>query len=182
MLTHFSLLTVTLTPPSPPLSTPPVVLCTLYVWPFYAFGFTAKAVLFSAVPISVFSLLFMACSQVNHHSAETSSAGELATAAAPVNWYSHQAATSHTIAPASSLAFWVSGGLNLQVEHHLFPSVNHWHLPALAPLVQRVARKHGVPYPVSHSIAAAFHKLFEHLAEMAVRPAGKGGKEVRAAH
>ena len=150
------------------------MLFTLYVWPFYAFPHsTAKAVAFATVPISVFSLLFMACSQVNHHSEATSSAGTLPSPAAPLNWYRHQAATSHTIAPQSAFAFWASGGLNLQLEHHLFPCVNHWHLPRLAPLVEAAARRHGVPYPKSAGVREAFGKLFEHIAAMALDPSAE---------
>ena len=153
---------------------------TLYVWPVLAFGATFKALVFGTLPITIFSLLFMACSQVNHHSEETSAAGPLATASHPVNWYRHQAATSHTIAPQSSFAFWASGGLNLQLEHHLFPAINHWHLPQLAPLIEASAARHGVPYPKSTRIGEAFQKLFIHLASMAIKPltgqgSGKGG-------
>ena len=40
----------------------------------------------------------------------------------------------------------LTGGLNQQIEHHLFPTVNHCHLPALRPLVAAAAARHGVPY------------------------------------
>ena len=83
-----------------------------------------------------------------------------------MNWYRHQCATSQTIAPGSELAFWLSGGLNLQCEHHLLPTVNHWHLRALQPGVEALARQHGVPYPRSASIGEAFAKLWSHLAVM----------------
>jgi hypothetical protein len=46
-------------------------------------------------------------------------------------WYRHQVQTSHTVGPQSALLALASGGLNLQIEHHLFPTVNHCHLRAL---------------------------------------------------
>lgn len=155
-----------------------LVLFSLYVWPYLVFP-AAKATLFAVVPISIYSLLFMICSQVNHHSEEMSAAGALASSGAasggsstpPVNWYRHQTSTSHTIAPDSSLAFWGSGGLNLQIEHHLFPCVNHWHLARLQPLVEAAAAKHGVHYPKSTSFLEALLKVFTHLEHMAVKPA-----------
>jgi fatty acid desaturase len=141
------------------------------VWPFFAFASRAQAAAFAFVPITIFSLLFMACSQVNHHGAEMSAGGAAAGGAAPPrNWYAHQVATSHTIAPASPFAFWISGGLNLQIEHHVLPTVNHWHLRRLQPAVEAAARKHGVAYPRSETIAEAFAKLYEHVSEMAREP------------
>lgn len=86
------------------------VFASLYVWPWYVFpGQFWKALIFSIVPIGVYSLWFMACSQVNHHTEETSGAWHS-------NWYRHQVMTSHNVAPGSEVAFWLSGGLNLQVR------------------------------------------------------------------
>lgn len=88
----------------------------------------------------------------------------------PRSWYRHQCATSHTIAPASSAAFWFSGGLNLQVEHHLFPTINHVHLREMQPLIEAAAHRHGVPYPKSGTVREAFAKLWSHLRAMARKP------------
>jgi linoleoyl-CoA desaturase len=38
------------------------------------------------------------------------------------------------------------GGLNFQVEHHLFPKVCSVHYPVLSGLVRELAAKHGLPY------------------------------------
>ena len=64
----------------------------------------------------------------------------------------------------------MSGGLNLQIEHHLLPGVNHCHLRALQPLVAACAARHGVPYLRSRTIAEAFVRLWAHLAAMGVQP------------
>jgi linoleoyl-CoA desaturase len=91
--------------------------------------------------------------------------------------------TSHTVAPTSSLAFWLSGGLNLQIEHHLFVTVCHSHLRALQPLIEAAARRHGVAYCKSDSIPEAFAKLWRHLRVMGqgppVHPEAAGGKSSR---
>jgi fatty acid desaturase len=47
---------------------------------------------------------------------------------------------------------WFIGGLNFQIEHHLFPRVCHAHYPALSKIVERVCLKHGVRY-VAHATA-----------------------------
>ncbi len=44
----------------------------------------------------------------------------------------------------------VFGGINYQIEHHLFPSMSHMHYPRVAPIVQSWCAERGIPY-VSHS-------------------------------
>lgn len=41
---------------------------------------------------------------------------------------------------------WCIGGLNYQIEHHLFPSISHVHYPAIAPIVRATAEQYGLPY------------------------------------
>ena len=69
-------------------------------------------------------------------------------------WASHQAEATADFAPGSSLVTWYVGGLNYQIEHHLFPGICHMHYPALAPLVASVCRKYGIrhfTYPTVRS-------------------------------
>jgi linoleoyl-CoA desaturase len=47
------------------------------------------------------------------------------------------------------------GGLNFQIEHHLFPRISHIHYPALAPIVEQVCREHGVRYFAHPTMRAA---------------------------
>lgn len=58
----------------------------------------------------------------------------------------------------------------VQIEHHLFPCVNHWHLRSLQPHVAALAAKHGVHYTVSPTISEAFIKLWHHLDIMGRKP------------
>jgi fatty acid desaturase len=120
------------------------------------------------------------CLQINHHALELHGNDR--------RWYRHQvrsgnerailstnfaiiqAITSHNVAPASSFAFWASGGLNLQIEHHLLPGVNHWHLRQLQPAIQAAAAKHGVPYLCSDSFSEALARLWHLYRELAKVP------------
>jgi delta11-fatty-acid desaturase len=151
-------------------------------WPFAAFagrGYPlSTTLLFSLVPYAVFSLWFMLCSQINHHSIETSEARS-------ANWYRHQVLTSQDVAPQSFLAFIVSGGLNLQIEHHLFPAVNHWHLRALQPKVRGGRRPHvhalrarARARASSSSSSSSFLSLS--LPHMHARPSTLRGPQVQA--
>lgn len=62
------------------------------------------------------------------------------------DWAIHQMATTANFATKSPLASFLSGGLNLQVEHHLFPNIATVHYRAISGIVKTTAREHGVPY------------------------------------
>lgn len=61
-------------------------------------------------------------------------------------WAIHQMNTTSNFAPRNRLLSWYVGGLNFQVEHHLFPHICHTHYPAIAPIVRRTAAEFNVPY------------------------------------
>ncbi len=61
-------------------------------------------------------------------------------------WLIHQMKTTANFGKQNKLLCWYVGGLNFQVEHHLFPKVCSIHYPAISSIVERVARDHGVPY------------------------------------
>lgn len=71
------------------------------------------------------------------------------------DFHSHQLRTTSNFAPAHPLASFFTGGLNHQVEHHLFPRVCHTHYPALSGIVKACAREFGVPYHEHRSFFAA---------------------------
>lgn len=58
----------------------------------------------------------------------------------------HQFATTANFATRSKLAAWVFGGLNFQVEHHVFPKISHVHYPSIKPIVEQTCREFNVPY------------------------------------
>jgi linoleoyl-CoA desaturase len=72
-------------------------------------------------------------------------------------WAIHQLLTTSDFAPKNKLLSWYVGGLNFQVEHHLFPNISHVHYTKLSPLVQRTAQKYGLPYHVEKNFARAIH-------------------------
>lgn len=61
-------------------------------------------------------------------------------------WMRHQLATTVDFAPSNLLLSWYLGGLNFQVEHHLFARVCHVHYPALRRIVAETCRAHQVNY------------------------------------
>ena len=69
-------------------------------------------------------------------------------------------------APKSRLVTWYTGGLNLHIEHHLFPSLPHQLLPLLAPQVKAICERHGVPYNEFRTHPAAFWAFERNLRAM----------------
>jgi linoleoyl-CoA desaturase len=63
-------------------------------------------------------------------------------------WAVHQLHTTSDFAPKNKVLSWFIGGLNYQVEHHLFPNISHVHYPAISKLVREMAEKYGFPYHV----------------------------------
>lgn len=62
------------------------------------------------------------------------------------NWAVHQMMTTTNFAPNNKLLSWYIGGLNYQVEHHLFPSICHVHYKDISKIVKATAEEYGVPY------------------------------------
>ncbi len=71
------------------------------------------------------------------------------------DFLTHQLKTTANFAPRNALATFCTGGLNHQVEHHLFPRVAHIHYPALSTIVEACAKDHGVPYHVNPTFLGA---------------------------
>lgn len=61
-------------------------------------------------------------------------------------WAVHQMQTTANFARKSWLACFICGGLNMQVEHHLFPQICHVHYPKIAEIVKSTAEEFNVPY------------------------------------
>jgi len=71
------------------------------------------------------------------------------------SWGVHQLLTTSNYSPTSRYFSWFIGGLNYQIEHHLFPSVCHIHYRNLSPIVKQTAKEFGVPYHVQSNFFLA---------------------------
>jgi linoleoyl-CoA desaturase len=71
------------------------------------------------------------------------------------DWSVHQLFTTANYAPKNWLLSWYVGGLNYQVEHHLFPAISHVHYRKLAPIVQQTAREFNLPYHTNSTFVGA---------------------------
>ena len=62
------------------------------------------------------------------------------------SWAIHQLHTTANFAKNNKLLSWYIGGLNYQIEHHLFAHISHIHYPSIAPIVKQTAKEFGIPY------------------------------------
>jgi linoleoyl-CoA desaturase len=76
-------------------------------------------------------------------------------------WLVHEMETTANFARSSKLLSWYVGGLNFQIEHHLFPKVCSVHYPAISTIVKQTAEKFGVPY---HDQPTLMYAVRSHLA------------------
>jgi linoleoyl-CoA desaturase len=78
-------------------------------------------------------------------------------------WLLHEMETTSNFARNNPLITWYVGGLNYQVEHHLFPKVCSAHYPAISPIVERIATRHGVPYHQHRTLLGAVRSHYRML-------------------
>lgn len=82
------------------------------------------------------------------------------------NWAVHQMMTTMNFSPKSKWFSWYVGGLNYQVEHHLFHNISHVHYPAISKIVQATAEEFGVPYYTEKTFFGAIVKHGQMLRDL----------------
>jgi len=65
-----------------------------------------------------------------------------------------------------SLLCTINGGLNYQIEHHLFPRIQHTHYPRIAPVVRQFCKERNIPYVHFPTITENFMSCVKHLGKM----------------
>jgi linoleoyl-CoA desaturase len=71
------------------------------------------------------------------------------------DWAVNQLYNTANFAPKAILLSWYCGGLNYQVEHHLFPNICHVHYPKISGIVEKTAKEYGLPYHSYNTFLAA---------------------------
>lgn len=78
-------------------------------------------------------------------------------------WTIHQLATTANFSTKSKLISWFAGGLNFQVEHHLFPKISHVHYPAISKIVKEVCAEYQVKYQEYPTLISALRSHVAYL-------------------
>ncbi len=88
-------------------------------------------------------------------------------------WAVHQVETTVDFARDSSAASWLLGGLNFQIEHHLFPRVCHVNYRSIAPVVEQTCADFGIRYSRYPTVLAALRSHYRWLRQMGAAPAAR---------
>lgn len=81
-------------------------------------------------------------------------------------WAIHQVETTVDFAQRSRILTWLLGGLNYQIEHHLFPRICHTNYPAISHIVRQTCLDYGIPYHVHHTLWSALKAHYRWLQRM----------------
>jgi linoleoyl-CoA desaturase len=114
--------------------------------PIYMVGFMPWLIGFLSMALVagfVLSIVFQLAHTVEHthFPLPDSSTGKMED-----DWAIHQVKTTANFATRNKLVSWLVGGLNFQIEHHLFPKVSHIHYPAISRIIKQVCQEYGIAY------------------------------------
>lgn len=84
----------------------------------------------------------------------------------PEYWGVHEMMTTSNFARENRFLNVILGGLNFQVEHHLFPNVSHSHYYLISPIVKSTAQEFAIPYHEYSSFTEAVKSHYRHLMKM----------------
>jgi linoleoyl-CoA desaturase len=87
-------------------------------------------------------------------------------------WGAHQMRTTANFATTNRFMNWFAGGLNFQIEHHLFPRMRHTLYPRISLIVRQTALEFGLPYHHYDTYAEAVKSHYRFLREMSREPQG----------
>ena len=81
-------------------------------------------------------------------------------------WAIHQIQTTANFATRNKVVSWFMGGLNFQVEHHLFPKISHIHYPALSKIVRETCQEFNLKYIEYPTVWSALGAHVRHLKDL----------------
>ncbi|MBK7374009.1 MAG: acyl-CoA desaturase [Chitinophagaceae bacterium] len=81
-------------------------------------------------------------------------------------WAIHQVQTTANFATKNKLISWLVGGLNFQIEHHLFPKISHIHYPAISKIIKQTCQEYGIKYIEYRKMRHAIVSHASHLKRM----------------
>ena len=84
----------------------------------------------------------------------------------PDEFAAHQIKTTANFATKNKLVSWLVGGLNFQIEHHLFPKISHIHYPAISDIIRNVCKEYQlqyIEYPTTRKAIAAHVRFLREM-------------------
>ena len=82
------------------------------------------------------------------------------------NFSVHQLHTTANFATNNRALTWLIGGLNYQVEHHLFPNICHVHYPKVSKIIRETTKEYNMPYHHQRTFLVAIINHFKMLKKL----------------
>lgn len=82
------------------------------------------------------------------------------------DWLVHQLRTTSDFGRKNGLFSWYIGGLDFQIEHHLFQNICHVHYPAISNIIKKTAEEYGFTYNLKNNVFSALASHFRRLKEL----------------
>jgi len=134
-------------------------------WKSWAVGFGCMHLVMGLTLAMVFQLAHV----VEH--AEFQYIGENDSKKIEEEWAIYQVKTTANFAPKNKLVSWYVGGLNFQIEHHLFPRVSHIHYPEISKIVKQTCAQFNLHYNEFPTMSRAIVSHFRMMRELGKKPA-----------
>lgn len=132
--------------------------------PIWSVGFFSWLVGFATLTLFagvVLSIVFQLA-----HTIEETSFPEPVSGKLNDEWAVHQLKTTANFATRNKLISWWVGGLNFQIEHHLFPKISHVHYPEISKIIRNACHEFGIPYIEHPKMRYALASHVNHLKNM----------------
>jgi len=141
-----------------------VVIPVMFVgWQAWAIGFACMHLALGLILALVFQLAHV----VEHVEFETAT---IDPKLIDNEWAVYQVKTTADFAPRNHFINWYVGGLNFQIEHHLFPRISHVHYPAISKIVEQVCERFEIPYQQFPTMGQAIASHFRMMKQLGKKP------------
>ncbi len=140
--------------------------------PVYCVGWKAWAIGFASMHVCLglaLALVFQLAHVVEH--VEFAYVEETDEKRIEEEWAIHQVKTTANFAPNNKIISWYVGGLNFQIEHHLFPRVSHVHYPAISKIVKETCSRFNISYNEFPTMSRALGSHFRMMKQLGRKPA-----------
>jgi linoleoyl-CoA desaturase len=107
------------------------------------FDWMVSFTIFTVVAGFVLSMVFQLAHTVEHTAFPVA---DEKTGRMEDEWAVHQIKTTANFATNNPVVSWLVGGLNFQIEHHLFPKISHVHYPAISKIIRQACQDYGLVY------------------------------------
>jgi len=140
--------------------------------PVYFVGWGLCAIGFACLHVTIglaLALVFQLAHVVEH--VEFEAAAGMENKQIENEWAIHQVKTTANFAPRNFFVNWYVGGLNYQVEHHLFARISHIHYPAISKIVRETCEEFQLPYNTFPTMTQSLISHFRMMKQLGKKPA-----------